>query len=139
LVELLEHLENITYRFSNRMLGITVERLGADPLRKLSENDRLVGPAKLCVKHGIRPVYLCVGIAAAFLYINENDQSAAKVQETISKEGIGSAITKYCSLDQSGIIAETVIEFYNMIKNKVCWEDILEKAEKIKDNEIIAK
>lgn len=139
LVELLEHLENITYRFSNRMLGITVERLGADPLRKLSENDRLVGPAKLCVKHGIRPVYLCVGIAAAFLYINENDPFAAKVQETISKEGIGSAITKYCSLDPSGIIAETVIEFYNMIKSKVCWEDIIEKAEKIKDDGIITK
>lgn len=39
-------------RFGNRLLGDTVERVGKDTKRKLSENDRLVGAANLCLKHG---------------------------------------------------------------------------------------
>ena len=45
---LLEHAENLLYRFQNVALGDTIERVGKDTIRKLSENDRLIGALNLC-------------------------------------------------------------------------------------------
>ena len=137
LVEILDYPENITYRFSNKKLGITVERLGSDPARKLSENDRLVGPAKLCLKHGIQPVYLCIGISSAFFYENNNDPSASKVQKLLSEQGINKALSEYCNINPSERLGKIVKEFYKMIRDKYSWEEILEKAEAIKNEGII--
>ncbi|MCH2375173.1 MAG: mannitol-1-phosphate 5-dehydrogenase, partial [Planctomycetes bacterium] len=38
---------------------------GADPRRKLSRTDRLIGPALLALKHGIKPRAIVEGVLAA--------------------------------------------------------------------------
>ena len=53
-------------RFANKALGDTVARVAADPIRKLGPNDRLIGAANLCLKHGITPSALARVIWAAF-------------------------------------------------------------------------
>ncbi|MDR3363462.1 MAG: hypothetical protein LBS91_00705 [Clostridiales Family XIII bacterium] len=59
------HIDNLLYRFSNRALGDTCARVAADPARKLSQGDRLVGALENCEKYGLPAVYIAAAVAAA--------------------------------------------------------------------------
>jgi len=133
LQKLIEHAEDLIYRFGNRLLGDTVERVGRDPVRKLSEHDRLIGAAKLCIKQDVDPVFISIGIAAGYLFAPENDEFAKKVQEVTNKEGIEKALAQFSNLDSTSPIFRYVVDFYNMLKDGTSFEDILEKAEKLKN------
>jgi len=133
LQKLIEHAEDLIYRFGNRLLGDTVERVGRDPVRKLAENDRLIGAANLCVKQGVTPVFISLGIAAGYMFAPEKDEFAQKVQDVVKKDGIEKALEQFSNLDSSSPIFKYVIDFYNMLKDGVSFEDILERAEKIKN------
>jgi len=132
LKSLLEHADDLVYRFGNKLLGDTVERVGKDPVRKLSENDRLIGAAKLCLKQGISPVFISLGIAAGFMFAPKNDESAARVQAVMAEKGIETALRDFCNLDASSPISKYAMEFHQMLKNQNSLEEILERAEKIK-------
>ena len=62
---IMEHVQDLLYRFDNRQLGDTVERVGRDIPRKLAHDDRLVGAMNLCIKHRIDPSPIVLGIEAA--------------------------------------------------------------------------
>lgn len=62
---LMGHIEDLLCRFQNRALGDTCARVGQDPVRKLSENDRLIGAMHLCLTHEIEPYSIALGAAAA--------------------------------------------------------------------------
>ncbi len=49
--DLFEHIEDLLYRFSNRALGDTIQRVGRDLPRKLSFSDRIVGAMNLAISH----------------------------------------------------------------------------------------
>lgn len=76
-----------------------VYRVAADPMRKLSRDDRFIGPVLLCLKHGMVPYYLCKGAASLFLFENEKDASAVKLQGIVKEKGIDAAIWEVCGLD----------------------------------------
>lgn len=133
-LKLISNADDLIYRFCNKLLGDTVERVGKDPVRKLSGNDRMIGAVNLCMKHGVVPVYISIGIAAGFLFAPAGDEAAAKVQQTVKEQGIGEAIRLYCSIDAAGPIADLVKEFYSMLKNGALLEEVLERAEKIKND-----
>lgn len=111
---ILEHVEDLIYRFGNKQLGDTVNRVGNDIKRKLSPNDRLVGAANLCAAHGINPANICLGIAAALRFdamnASLNDGSAV-----IMEEGPGAVLMSLCALPENGIIFEITLELYNML------------------------
>ncbi len=67
-----QHVDDLIERMLNPHLGDIVERITRDPERKLGWNDRLIGPLRLSLEHGIRPVYLPLGAAAA-LYAHRPD------------------------------------------------------------------
>jgi mannitol-1-phosphate 5-dehydrogenase len=127
--ELLNHSEDLIYRFGNRLLGDTVERVGRDPVRKLSENDRLAGAARLCVKNGINPVYISIGLAAGFVFAPPNDENAAAVQQFIDEKGIEVAVEHFCGFKNGEIIVKHIIDFFRMINRGEALEDILKEAE----------
>lgn len=132
LKELLEHADDLVYRFGNKLLRDTVERVGKDPVRKLSENDRLVGAAKLCVKQGIKPVYICAGLAAGFIFEPEGDDSARKIQDFINQKGIEAAIEEFSGIKADDPIAGIAIGFYKLLKGGKGIEELIESAEKQK-------
>jgi mannitol-1-phosphate/altronate dehydrogenase len=135
LKELIEHANDLIYRFGNRLLGDTVARVGRDPVRKLSKNDRLIGAAKLCMKNGINPVYIAIGIAAGYAFSSENDTSAEEISKTI---GMNLALIrqwrKYSNVRNDWPLFSQVIEFYEMLKSGKPLEYIEKEAEKIKIN-----
>lgn len=133
LQDLLAHTEDLLYRFGNKLLGDTIERVGKDPVRKLHENDRLIGAANLCIKQGIDPVFISVGIAAAFLFAPASDEFAARVRHTVDEEGLEAALAQYGNVASSSPLAQSVTLFYNLLKQGISMDEVLEKAEKIKN------
>ena len=85
-------------RFANRALGDTVARVAADPLRKLRPEDRLVGAAHLCLKHGITPSALAAVIGAALRYDAPDDPGAQQLQRLRRVSGDGGVLESVCGI-----------------------------------------
>lgn len=111
---LIGHAENLLYRFTNTALADTVERVGKDTKRKLGANDRLVGALKLCEKHGIDGTYLCIGIAAGFLFSPQADESSVEVNAFVNGNGVKATLEKYS--EYCGKYVDLITEIYDEFK-----------------------
>ena len=83
---LMDHIDDLLNRFTNSALGDTCQRVGGDPARKLSPEDRLVGAGKLALQQGIAPCHIAVGAAAGvrrYLAENSKDQSMDNALEVL--------------------------------------------------------
>ena len=65
--------KTIVSLLENPYIKDDLQRLGADTRRKLGAYDRLVGPARLCVKYGREPYALSKAIRAGFDYENDDE------------------------------------------------------------------
>ncbi len=96
-----------------------VTRVAADPIRKLSRNERYIGPALLCMKHGQVPYYLARGAAYELLFKNDKDANAVKLQKMIKEVGIEEALWQVSGLDRNikheKALHELIIKTYNEI------------------------
>ena len=113
--ELLEFSENLLGRFENKLLGDTVARVGKDTQRKLSENDRLVGAAKLCLKHGISPANICAGIAAGLKFAPDGDDSSAEIVHNVKEKGILRALEAYCNIEKDSPLVPMICNTYERL------------------------
>lgn len=91
-------------------------RIVRDPIRKLARNDRLIGPALCCMRHGILPYFITRGCAYAFLYGNESDPQAAELQEVLAEKGIDEAVWELCQLDceseDERVVHDLIVDAY---------------------------
>ncbi len=122
---LLDFSANLISRYENKLLGDTIDRVGKDTKRKLSANDRLVGSAKLCIKHGIKPVNICAGMAAALFFAPEDDAAAIEVSSFCAENGVAAALEKYAELPADSEITAMVSADYELLKNGVSLIDLL--------------
>ena len=107
---------------NNPTIGDTVIRSAADPKRKLARDDRLMGPTLLCLENGVKPDHLIKGIASAFHFYEEDDPSSMEIQAFINKEGIASAVKKYCGLeDDKEELMQAIIAAYERIPLEHEW------------------
>lgn len=112
---LLEHAENLLYRFQNTALADPVSRVGKDTIRKLSENDRLIGALKLCEKHNVSCEVLCVSIACAMFFNPEGDDRSQELYNYAKENGAIKTLEKYSNY--TGEKAKLIDKLYNMIKD----------------------
>ena len=105
--DLRSHIQDLLVRFSNKALGDTCERVGADTTRKLGSNDRLIGAHRLCAEQGISADFISAGTSAALYYhLKEKgtqqsmDNAAAALREISS-----------CGKD----IEEKILSYYSML------------------------
>lgn len=105
-----KYIQNILKRFSNPFISDQVTRVGRSPIRKLSPNDRLVGPALQAINQGITPTYLAVGIAAAFLFHSSNDPEAIEVQENRTKWGLDWVVQHYTQITSEHSLYQMIID-----------------------------
>ncbi len=99
--EMKRHIEDLLRRFANPALGDTTVRVGRDPIRKLGRQERLVGAALLCVRHGIEPEALCEGIRAALRFDPLVDDGARALQAMLKAGGTQAVLRKVCGLTES--------------------------------------
>jgi len=92
-----EWVESAFTKFADTNLPDPIDRNGADPARKLSREDRLIGPALLALKHGIRPDGLLAGIFAGFEFLDTNKN--LRISDLIANEGIDKILEEVCQLN----------------------------------------
>lgn len=114
-IEFLDYCKNRGFKDSNN-------RVGNDPIRKLSRNDRFIGPALICIKNGIIPEAICQNAAYGFFFKNDEDQRNSALKEKIKKLGIEKAIQDICGLNiniqSEKILYEIILAKYNELFEK---------------------
>jgi len=125
LEELILFSENLIGRFENKLLGDTIERVGRDTKRKLSENDRFVGAARLCLKHGIRPMNIAAGLAAGLTFAPAGDDASAEVVKDVKENGLLHALNTYCGVEETSPIVPTVKDVYARLESGAPMAEII--------------
>lgn len=112
----LSYIEKIISRFKNPYLKDEVVRVGRQPLRKLSYNDRLIKPFRGTIEYGIQADNLIKGIAAGLCYDYEGDEDAVKMQQIIRDNELNSAIEMITGLNKDSEEVKLIINQYLAMK-----------------------
>lgn len=94
-------LETMLGKFSSPFFRDRIDRVVRQPMRKLGKGDRFLGPALLCLKHGIMPFFILRAAAYGFFVPNAGDEQAAKIEETLASVPLEDAVIKITGLDLS--------------------------------------
>ncbi len=106
---LMDHIDDLLGRFTNAALGDTCQRVGGDPARKLSPEDRLIGAGKLALQQGITPCHIAVGAAAGVRrYLAENGS-----EQTM--ENAIAVLQEVSDLAADEPLAKLILSFYQML------------------------
>lgn len=120
------HVTDLLYRFTNAALEDTCQRVGGDPARKLSPEDRLIGSSRLAVEMGIMPAYIAVGAAAGLhRYLKENGGIR-------SAEAARTALCEVTQLPEDHTITKLILHYYIMIMNGCSLLKLVNEAERLK-------
>ncbi len=110
-----KHAADLLHRFANRALGDTTFRLGRDPARKLSPDDRLVGAARLAEKAGVKPEAISWGIAAALKFNPPEDSLAIDFQKHLAQAGLDTVLAEVCAIQPDESLAGLIRERYQRL------------------------
>jgi mannitol-1-phosphate 5-dehydrogenase len=92
------YVDKILQRFANPHLPDTVDRVGRQPLRKLSRSERLVGPAAELAERGVRPRHLLATVAAALSFDVPDDPESVELQRLLGTLTAEEATERICGL-----------------------------------------
>lgn len=94
-----EYIEANLLRFANEELTDTVERVGRQPLRKLSRNERLVGPAAELAERGLAADALVRGMGAALRFDVPDDEQSVELLELLGSSAAPDFVTRVTGLE----------------------------------------
>ncbi|WP_312677429.1 mannitol-1-phosphate 5-dehydrogenase [Microbacterium sp.] len=89
----------ILRRFANPALPDTVGRVGRQPLRKLSRQERFVGPAAAAAERGLPTSALVAAMAAALEFDEPDDEQSVELQRRLREEDAAAFTTGVTGLD----------------------------------------
>ena len=112
------YVERVVARFANPKLHDDVERVGRQPLRKLSKGDRLLGPTVIAREYGLPIDHLARGIAAAFLFDVKSDPQSVQMIERINQAGIEHAVAEFTGFEEGSEEHDKIITAYKEFKAK---------------------
>ena len=125
--DIVMHINDLLNRFTNAALKDTCARVGGDPGRKLSSDDRLIGSSLLALEVGVTPAYIAVGAAAGLhRYINEAEGM---------EQGIAAAkqvLSEVSKLDTEGKLATMILNMYDKILSGASVADLRRAADAVK-------
>lgn len=99
-----KYIDKIIGRFKNPYLKDDVARVGREPLRKLSDSDRLIKPLMTAKGFNLCVDNLLLGVGAALNYENKEDPQSVKLQELIKEKGIKSAVVEIANIDDNALL-----------------------------------
>ena len=117
-------IQGVLEHTNNPTVGDTVIRSAADPLRKLRCEDRLIGPALLCLKNGVQPDHFIRAIGAAFHFFDEADSASKNLADMIGQKGLEAAIYEVCGLEKGSSdddLVARIREAYDEIPTRIAW------------------
>lgn len=126
------YIQKILNRFFNPYLKDSVFRVGREPMRKLSYNDRLIKPILGTLEYNLRHDNLLKGVISAFKFYSPDDKESVELKRMLKNEKLEKVILKITELD---INKEKEKELYNEIYNELKPKKILNKNKKIQNKE----
>lgn len=102
-------------RFTTPGVVDPIERVAREPIRKVSPNDRIMGPANQCEAYGLENGKLLKGIAYALYYKDPEDTQAVEIQNYIAEYGIEDAIVKYTGVQKGDRMYQVILQEYHKI------------------------
>ncbi len=107
---------------NNPIIGDTVLRSAADPVRKLQREDRLIGPLLLCRKNDIEAPHLIQAIGAAYHFHDQADEPSCQLQQFIEQGGIENTIHQISQIDTTeDDIIRKIINAYHRLPLEYQW------------------
>ena len=128
----LQFVEDLMVRFENKLLVDSLDRVGRDPKRKLSPNDRLVGAFRAVREQGGTPAHIAVGIAAGYLFDIEGDAAAAEISLFVKENGIERALETYSGITDPADVA-MIKTFYDLFLAKAPFAQFVETLAAMKN------
>lgn len=110
------YIKKILSRFENPYLHDDVERVGRQPLRKLSAGDRLIKPLLGTLEYGLPHANLIQGIAAAMSYRSDQDPQAKELVELLGKLEPKTALAQISGLSVDSEVVEEAVAVYNAMQ-----------------------
>lgn len=108
------YIDKIINRFKNPYLQDDVARVGREPLRKLSADDRLISPLTTAMSYGLPVDKLILGIGAALRYNNPDDAQSQELQAKIAEKGVAAAFSLVSGVTDAALL-EQVTKAYDQI------------------------
>lgn len=105
------YIEKIIRRFMNPWLKDDLLRVGRQPLRKLSYDDRLIKPLRGTLEYGLPHINLILGIAAALRFRSEDDAQAVRLRELLQGSDLHGALREITSLEND-LVLDAIAEVY---------------------------
>ncbi len=112
-------------KFASPFFQDSLQRIGREPVRKLKRNDRLVGPALLCLKHRIIPYFISRSIAYGFFYNDSADREVQDLHHYVHENGIESAILRYCELNMDDLSEKVLYQLILGSYNEIARQNII--------------
>jgi mannitol-1-phosphate 5-dehydrogenase len=103
------YVDKILQRFANPYLPDTVDRVGRQPLRKLSRSERLIGPAAELAERGIRPQHLLATVEAALSFDVPDDPQSVELQQLLRTLTAAEATERICGLTPADPLYDDVL------------------------------
>lgn len=97
--DLAEYRATILDRFRNPALVDTVQRVGRQPLRKISRHERFIGPAAMAAERGLPTIALVGAVTAALEFDEPEDEQSVELQELLRSEDAESFTARTTGLD----------------------------------------
>ncbi|MEZ9906524.1 mannitol-1-phosphate 5-dehydrogenase [Vibrio breoganii] len=110
------YIQKILGRFANPFLRDEVDRVGRQPIRKLSPQDRLIKPLNGTLEYNLPNKHLLKGIAAAFHYKNDDDPQAVELQAMFAEKGFVDTLAHYSELNVDAEVVKLAEQAYLAIK-----------------------
>ncbi len=107
------YIQKILSRFENPYLKDDVERVGRQPLRKLSAGDRLIKPLLGTLEYGLPHASLVKGIAAGLHYHSPEDPQAQELAQLLAEKGPRDTLAQISGLDADSAVVTEAVNAYN--------------------------
>lgn len=117
--EHIKYIHKIINRFKNVHLKDDVTRVGREPLRKLSPNDRLIKPMQTALYYDLPVDNLIIGVAAALNFRNQNDPQSKQLEEELNTQNLVDVIKNITKLTQPEIINKIVFNYQKLKDTKL--------------------
>jgi len=112
-----DYVESIITRISNPALKDNVERVGRAPLRKLSRNERFIGPAAHLVERGDSVDALLGAIEQAFKFQDvEGDDESFELAKILKENSAEDVVAKVTGLDKSHGLFEKIVPIVKKVQ-----------------------
>lgn len=112
-----EYVETIISRISNPYLEDTVERVGRAPMRKLSRNERFIGPAAHLAERGMKHESLLGSVEMALRFQNvSGDDESFELAKILKENAPADATVRLTGLERDHPLFSAVVKVVEQVQ-----------------------